>query len=118
MDENNRDIDLQKIQALDSYFQTWFNTGASIWVGGFIALLILILTVYYNKQFSSDVMVNLVLTIIAAVAVYAVLGLYGLHFMNKRSNEFLAFVDKLLAQVEKGERLPSLMELKKQIRKK
>lgn len=118
MDENNRDIDLQKIQALDSHFQAWFNTGASIWVGGLIGFLILILTVYYNKQFSSDVMVNLVLTIITAVVAYAVLGIYGLHFMNKRSNEFLAFVDKLLAQVEKGERLPSLVELKNQIRKK
>jgi len=112
VDENNRDIGLQKIQALDSYFHAWFNTGASIWVGGFIALLILVVSLYYEGK------LDLILTLISTLAVYAILGYSGMWFMNKRSNEFLAFVDKLLAQVEKGERLPSLMELKKQIRKK
>jgi hypothetical protein len=52
------------------------------------------------------------------LAVYVVLGYSGMRFMNKRSNEFLAFVGKLFEKVEKGEALPSLMELKKQIRKK
>lgn len=108
----DKDIKLQKIQALDSYFQAWFNTGASIWVGGFLALLIFILTLYYEGK------LDIILTLITVLAVYAVLGYSGIRFMNKRSNEFLAFVDKLLAKVEKGETLPSLMELKNQIRKK
>jgi hypothetical protein len=118
VDKNNRDIDLQKIQSLDSYWQAWFNMGASIWVGSLIGFLILILTLYYNKQFSPDATVNLVFTIITAGTAYAVLGIYGSYFMNKRYNEYLAFVDKKLAQVEKGERLPSLTELKKLIRAK
>jgi hypothetical protein len=114
----DKEIELQKIQALQNDFQAWFSAGASLWVGGLIGLLILILTVYYNKQFSPDAMVNWALTIITAGIVYAMFGIYGSWFMNKRSNEFLTFVDKLLAKVEKGEALGSIMELKKQSRKK
>jgi uncharacterized protein YacL len=108
----NRDIDLQKIQILSDDFQAYFNVGASIGVGGLIGLLILALTAYYNKQFSSDVMTNLYLTLIAVVGVY-ILFFVLIKFLDKRSNEFLAFVDKLQAKVEKGENLPLLTKLKK-----
>ena len=114
----DKDVELQKIQALQNDFQAWFNAGASLWVGGLIGLLILILTIYYNKQFSPDAMVNLVLTIITVGIVYVVFGIYGLWFMNNRSNAFLAFVDEQLDKVEKGKPLGSIMELKKQSRKK
>jgi hypothetical protein len=40
-----------------------------------------------------------------------------MRFINKRSNEFLAFVDRLLAKVEKGEALSLLLELKNHVRK-
>lgn len=114
----NRDIDLQKIQILSEDFHAWFDVGASVWVGGFIGLLILILTVYYNKQFSPDVMLNLVLTFIAAVIVYVVFAIFARMFMNKARNEFLAFIDELLAKVEKGDSLPSVTELRKRFREK
>jgi uncharacterized membrane protein len=106
----NRDIELQKIQVLQNDFVAWFNAGSSLWVGGLIGLLILILTLYYNKQ------LGLVPTVIVIVFVYAVLGAYGTWFMNKRSIEFFAFVDELLTQVEKGEPLGSLMEIRRQTR--
>jgi len=71
----DKDIELQKIQALDSYFQAWFNTGASIWVGGFLALLIFILTLYYEGKF------DIILTLITVFAVYAILGYSGMNML-------------------------------------
>lgn len=109
----DKDIELQKIQVLQNDFQAWFNTVGSLWVGGFIGLAIMILTVYYSRQFNPDANWNLVLSLISIAILYAMFGYYAPRFMNKRSNDFLVFVDELFANVEKGDALGSIMELKK-----
>jgi uncharacterized membrane-anchored protein len=111
----DKDVEFQKIQILQNDFQARFNLVSSLWVAGLVGLLILVLTVYYNKQFNPDATVNLVLTIVTIAVVYALFEHYGPRYMKKQSNEFLAFVDELLAKVEKGDALGSIMELKKQL---
>ena len=112
----DKEIELQKIQILQNDYEAWFNTGASLWVGGLIGLLILILTVYYNKQFNPNPALNLILTVITAIIVYILFAYYGIRFMNRRSNTFLALTDQLLANVEKGIPLGSVVELRKKWR--
>ena len=109
----NRDIDLQKIQILCDDFHARFDIGASLWVGGLIGLLISILSIYYNEQFSSDIGVNFNNTILAIVIVYAMFAVSAIGLLIRPKHKFLAYVDTLIVKVEKGESLPSLMELKK-----
>jgi hypothetical protein len=47
-----QDIDLQKIQILESYYQGWFNFKASIVAGFIIGATILIATIEYEKIIS------------------------------------------------------------------
>lgn len=107
----DKDIELQKIQTLDSNSQTWFNLVGSIVASAFIGLIITFITLYYEG------LVNLVIYSIGFGAVYVAMY-FSLKFMNKRSNEHLEYIDGLYAKIEKGEALPSLMELQKQSRKK
>lgn len=115
--KKDKDVELKKIDVLDSNFQTWFNTLSSIWIGALIGVLILILTVYYNKQFSSNEMLNAAIAILFIMVAYVALGVWGTRFMSKRSNEHLAYVDTLLDKIEKGETLPSIIELNKGYKK-
>jgi hypothetical protein len=113
----DKDIELQKIQALESEFQAWFNVAASLWTAGFIALAVLWLTLYYEGRlnFFKDVWSNLILTIVVLIIVFVMLGEYGVARMTKVSNEFWAKIDQLLIKVEKGVPLDSLTELRQQI---
>lgn len=107
----DKDIELQKIQTLDGNFQTLFNFAGSIVVGALIGLVITYVTLYYEG------LLGIIIYTIAIVVTYVAMGIC-LIFMNARNNEHLEFVDELYARIEKGEALPSLMELKKQFRKK
>lgn len=109
----NKDIDLQKIQILCDDFHARFNVKASLWVGGLIGLLISILTIYYNKQFSSDISVNFSYTLLAIAIIYAMFAVSAIGLLITPRNRFLAYVDTLITKVEKGESLPSLVELKR-----
>jgi F0F1-type ATP synthase membrane subunit a len=113
----DKDIELLKIQALQSEFQTWFNAGVSLWVAGLVGLLIAALTFYYNKQFSANANLNLFLTLVGIAVVYIVFRYYGIRRMERVSNRFLTFVDKLIAEVEKGNSLGSIMELRERFEK-
>ncbi len=115
-----RDIELQKIQALDSYYQARFSTSGSILVGMFIGISVLVLTQYYtpNSPFYYGSLSGVIFSMIALGIPCVMFGFFGMWKMKKSSDEFLAFIGKLLIQVEKGESLPSLMELQKQIGKK
>lgn len=80
--------------------------------GWIIGVLILIVTLYYEGT------INFIVFTAGTIILYVILGVYGMWFINKRYNEFLTFVDSLLINVEKGEALPSIMELKKKVRPK
>jgi uncharacterized protein YacL len=113
----DKDIELKKIDILESEFQEWFNMRSSLWVGGIIGFLLLILTVYYNKQFSSDPAQNAIIALVLAVAVSLVLGYYGTRYMSRKSNEFSVYIDDLIGKIEKGESLGLIAELSWQKKK-
>jgi hypothetical protein len=102
----NKDIDLMKIQVLDSSFHSWFTFRASILASGIIGLLILVTTLYYEKIF--DALAFYVSLVIIAISMSGVI-----YFLWKNLGEHLDFMNDLLMKVEKGEQLPPLTELGK-----
>jgi hypothetical protein len=107
----NKDVELQKIQIIAGNYQTWFNLGGSIVVGGLIGLPIAFLTLYYEH------LISLLVYSFGLGIVYVALGVGATWFMHRRNNEHLEFIDGLLERIENGEALPSLVELRKQLRK-
>jgi hypothetical protein len=112
---NSRDIELQKIQSLDGYFQTKINanyaTGASILIG----FLFTLLTLYYNKVFeiTKNIFYNQIIFIIILLTVGIVIDWQFLRPARKLHDQYLAKIDSLITRVENGETLESLLELKK-----
>jgi hypothetical protein len=105
--KKDRDVDLLKIQLLKDSFNTHFNIASSILVSGYIALLVVIITNFYQKIF------DIISFTICALSVFIILGFLGLRFLYRRYDRFLDKINSLLMQVEKGEPLPSLNELRK-----
>ena len=103
----NKDIELLKIQILADYWQARFNFAYSLLIAGFVGLLILLLTIYYEGK------VDAVSLTVGSLALYAILGIFGMWFIEKRQAEYLNLIEKLLSQIEKAEPLPSLIELKR-----
>lgn len=100
----NRDVDLQKIQVLDSNYQTWFNLIGSVYAGGFVGLLILATTLYYEGPLR-----NLILIGLAYLVVFVGI-FYGLRYLKKEHDRHLKFISDKTERVQKGELLKSLWE--------
>jgi high-affinity Fe2+/Pb2+ permease len=106
----DRDVELQKIQTLNEYFNAWFQVLSSLLIGGFIGLTVLLLTIYY------DGIINLLALTVGSLIIYPMFLVFGLWFIRRQQDNFITLVDGLLKQVENCEGLPSLLELKKRIR--
>ena len=102
----NRDVELLKVQILADYYHTQFNLVLSFLLTGVIALAIALMTLVYEGH------INLLVYYILLVCI-AVPFSYGLRTISKDYSENLDKIDDLLKQVEIGEPLPSLKELKK-----
>ncbi len=100
-----QDIDLQKIQILESSYQGWFNFRVSYIAGGFIGVLILLATLWIEN------IVPAYVGIISYVVVF-VGAFYMIGEMSKMHNDHIAFVSGLMARMEKGEKLESIQELR------
>lgn len=46
----DKDVDLQKVRTLENYFLAWRNLASSLIVSGFVALLVVTLTIYYQEK--------------------------------------------------------------------
>lgn len=108
----DREIELKKIDVLDSNYQTWFNVSSSILIGGVISFLILILTAFYGKQLHPNEVLNNVIAVVLIMAAYIAL-IVGIRMLRKNRNEHLVNIDRLLDRVKNGETLPSIFELSK-----
>jgi len=69
MAASNRDLDLQKIQILESTYQAWFNLVASIFASGFVGMLILIVTLYYEGPLRNGCLFSLAYLIVIVVLI-------------------------------------------------
>lgn len=103
----NRDIDLLKIEILADYWQAKISFANSVLIAGFVGLLVLLLTIYYEGK------IDAISLTIGSLALYAILGIFGIRFIEKRHVEYMRRIEKLLRKIEEGEPLPSLVELKK-----
>lgn len=102
----DKDIDLVKIQILDSNFQSWFTFRASILAGGTIGLLILVGTLYY-EMVMGDIVFYFFTVLIGAIMII------GIRSLANSRDRHLDFINNLLAKIEEGKQLPSLNELEK-----
>jgi uncharacterized membrane protein affecting hemolysin expression len=118
----DKDIELQKLQAFESYFRTKINILYSLLISFIVGFLLLIMTLYYQGTFNffpyetyglGGTLVNVAIFIALLLGASAFMKKYYLDKVNDMNDECLNLVEELIAQVEKGETLPSMAELKK-----
>ncbi len=105
------DIDLQKIQILESSYQGWFNFRVSYIAGGFIGVLVLVATLWFEN----------ILPAYGGIIGYGIVfvgAFYMVIEMSKMHNDHIAFISSLVARVEKGEQLESIEKLREEYKKK
>jgi high-affinity Fe2+/Pb2+ permease len=104
MADSNRDLDLQKIQILESTYQAWFNLVASIFAGGFVGMLILIVTLYYEGPLRNWCLFGLAYLIVIVVLII------GYWRFNEDQKRHLKFITTKMDIVQKGDPLKSLWD--------
>ncbi len=107
----NQDIDLQKIQILESSYQGWFNFRVSIIAGGFIGILVLIATITIEN----------IIPAYGAVIGYVIVfmgALIMMREMSKMHNDHIIFISNLITKVENGEKLEPIEQLREENKKK
>ena len=127
----DKDIELQKIQALNGYFQTKINTAYSMFVSFVFGFLILVATLYYQGVFNiipqtSANFLEAMGARIGNILIYTGVLVLAVYIFRRRmlksiddlNDKCLTIIGDLLTKVEKGETLPSIMELKKVAKKK
>jgi hypothetical protein len=100
-----QDIDLQKIQVLESSYQGWFNFKTSIVAGGIVGTLILIASMQFQN------VINLYGLIIGD-SILAIAGFYFITTLREAHDEHIDFINSLMLKIEKGEKLDSIEELR------
>jgi hypothetical protein len=106
----NRDTELLKIQILADYYHSRFTTQASFLYGFIIAWGITFIALFYQKN------IDMVIYTFSLSVGFIALG-YFLYYAFKDYSKKLNSVDELIAEVNKGEVLPSLEELKREKKK-
>ncbi len=101
----DRELELKKIEVVKEDHQRYFTTGSSILTGGFTALLVLIITLYYSQKL--DLVTALFVTILVGVVI--AVGFLSIDIHYKR---FYKRLDKWIEKIEKEEPLPSITEMK------
>ncbi len=104
--KTNRDVDLQKVQILDNQYQSWFNFLSAFAAGGIIGLLLFSAGIYQTNFIAGSI--AFVLTLIAMFWI--------LDYMRKQQKMQLEKINRIVERIEKGDTLPSLIELKKQLK--
>jgi hypothetical protein len=100
-----QDIDLQKIQFLESSFQGWFNFKTSLVAGSIIGILILVATLQIENIIPLYSVPISYLVVVGA-------GYYMLSDMKKTHEVHISFMNNLMLRVERKEKLESIEELR------
>ncbi len=118
----DREVELQRVQALMSYFQTRVNISYSIHYGFIIGYLIFLATLFFqgtvysqliNLKASSD-LASLLNIVIFMILVYTLVYFIKprLIQLNAQRDNCLKIVDELFQKINQGIPIPSLIELK------
>lgn len=102
----NRDTEVLKLQILADYYHSEFTSFFSYLFTLIIGFSLFILTVYFEG------IIPIELTLIFAVIGFIVFAV-GLFLFRREYHKNLDRIDKLIQQVNRGEPLPSLRELRK-----
>jgi hypothetical protein len=118
----NKEVELQRIQALQNYFQTIFNAQYSLVIGFIVGYLILLISLYYQGVFNilpeptpnelariGDLLIFLLILIGPSLYIRSTM----LERINRQNERCLTVVEDLLNKVESGEPIGSLLDLKK-----
>lgn len=112
----DKDCELQKIVAFNSYLEANVEAQYTFLAGGLIGILVLVLTLFYEGVF--DVFGGRFLGLIPfAIVLIGVFYAFSriLQFIKDQQTKYLSLVFDLISKVEKGETIPSLNELKKKV---
>jgi hypothetical protein len=110
----DKDCELQKIAVFESYLQARVNAQYTFLAGGLIGILLLVVTLFYEGAFDvfgERIWGLIPLTVILAGIFYAFKRI--LQSVMEQQAKHLSLVFDLIIQVEKGEPIPPLNELKK-----
>jgi O-antigen/teichoic acid export membrane protein len=105
----DKEVELQKIQILESNFRGWHNFILSILSGTLIGFFVLLATMYYEG------LINYYAFILGLVTVLVFIILWARN-IQKTNSKHLRQLDDLIQKVENGEPLPSLNQLLKNSR--
>ena len=112
----DKDCELQKIAAFRSHLEASVNAQFTFLAGGLIGILVLVLTLFYEGAF--DVFgvkfLGLIPFAIILVGVFYAFGRILRSFRDQQTKHLLLVFD-LISKVEKGEQIPSLNELEKEV---
>ena len=101
----NQEIDLQKIQVLQSSYERWFNFKVSIIAGVLIGILILVATMQYEK------IINIYGLVISELFVLA-FAFYFIWDLKQNHEKHNGFINDLIQKIENGEKLDPIEELR------
>ncbi len=112
----DRECEFQKIAAFQGYLQANVSAQYSFLAGGFLGILILILTLFMEGVF--DVFGGRILGLVP-FAVFLV-GIFYANYrillsINSRQTKYNTLIFDLISRVERGEPIPPLVELEKKV---
>jgi len=112
----DKECELQKIAAFQGYLQANVSAQYSFLAGGFLGILVLVLTLFIQGVF--DVFGGRLLGLIPFAVV--LVGIFYANYrillsINSRQTKYNALVFDLIGRVEKGEPIPPLADLEKKV---
>jgi hypothetical protein len=102
---SNQEIDLQKIQVIESSYERWFNFKVSILAGGLIGILIFVATMQYEK------IINIYGLVISELIIIP-FAFYFIWDLKQNHEKHDGFINNLIQKVENGEKLDPIEELR------
>ena len=112
----DKDCELHKISVFDGYLQARIDAQFTFLAGGLIGILVLVFSLFYEGVF--DVFGGRFLRIIPfAIIVVGIFFAFTriLQSIKDQQIKYLSLVFELIYKVEKGESIPLLSELKKEV---
>ena len=106
------DVELKKIEIVKDSVHMYFNLGNSIVSGSLVALIVLLITLFFSGSLGTGLLglsVSMVLIIALAIVYIVVFG-----FLNRQNNRFLKLADEWMKRIERGETL-SIAAMQKQL---
>ncbi len=112
----DKECELQRIGVFQGYLQANISAQYSFLTGGFLGILILVLTLFVEGVF--DIFGGRLLGLVPLAAV--LVGIFYANYrillsINMRQTKYNALVFDLIGRVERGEPIPPLAELEKAV---